>query len=583
MTGVSFGGKVMSGSQPVSGATVQLYAAGSTGYGSAGTALLTNALTTNSAGGFTVPAGYTCPSASTQVYLIARGGNPAGSGAGNNSSLGLMSAIGSCGGIVSGAAVVVNEVTTVGSVAALAAFYANGGNVGASSTNAAGLANAFGTAGQLVNLATGTSPGTSLPTGLSVPAAKINTLADILNSCTSTTGGAPCASLLTAAAVAGGSTPNDTLDATYNILRNPTNNVRGLNALLPTVQAFTPVVASAVPEWTLVATWSGGGMNLPTAMALDSNGNAWVASYFSVLTELPPLGTSGAVQQIASASSVLMESYGLTVDGNNNIWVANEQSSNTINGGNGNVVKFSNTGQVLSGAGGYSAGGVYFPQGLAADTTGNVWVVDYGNSMISLLSPSGSSLNGTTAWGSGQLALPVAVAVDASHNAWVANQSSSTITRISADGSKVTQIGCCNGASGLAVDQGGNVWVANYFGSSISEISSSGAVLLNGQTGGGVDHPQGMAIDGAGRVWVGNFHAGTLSEFSSSNSAAPGTPLSPATGFGTDAQLGTPFAIAIDQSGNLWVTNSNGANTVTVFIGLASPVKTPLLGPPQLP
>jgi streptogramin lyase len=573
----------MSGSQPVSGATVQLYAVGSTGYGSAGTALLTNALTTNSAGGFTVPAGYTCPSASTQVYLIARGGNPAGSGAGNNSSLGLMSAIGSCGGIVSGAAVVVNEVTTVGSVAALAAFYANGGNVGASSTNAAGLANAFGTAGQLVNLATGTSPGTSLPTGLSVPAAKINTLADILNSCTSTTGGAPCASLLTAAAVAGGSTPNDTLDATYNILRNPTNNVRGLNALLPTVQAFTPVVASAVPEWTLAATWSGGGMNLPTAMALDSNGNAWVASYFSVLTELPPLGTSGAVQQIASASSVLMESYGLTVDGNNNIWVANEQSSNTINGGNGNVVKFSNTGQVLSGAGGYSAGGVYFPQGLAADTTGNVWVVDYGNSMISLLSPSGSSLNGTTAWGSGQLALPVAVAVDASHNAWVANQSSSTITRISADGSKVTQIGCCNGASGLAVDQGGNVWVANYFGSSISEISSSGAVLLNGQTGGGVDHPQGMAIDGAGRVWVGNFHAGTLSEFSSSNSAAPGTPLSPATGFGTDAQLGTPFAIAIDQSGNLWVTNSNGANTVTVFIGLASPVKTPLLGPPQLP
>jgi streptogramin lyase len=583
MTGVSFGGKVMSGSQPVSGATVQLYAAGSTGYGSAGTALLTNALTTNSAGGFTVPAGYTCASASTQVYLIARGGNPAGSGAGNNSSLGLMSAIGSCGGIVSGAVVVVNEVTTVGSVAALAAFYANGGNVGASSTNAAGLANAFGTAGQLVNLATGTSPGTSLPTGLSVPAAKINTLADILNSCSSTTGGATCASLLTAAAVAGGSTPNDTLDATYNILRNPTNNVRGLNALLPTVQAFTPVVASAVPEWTLAATWSGGGMNLPTAMALDSNGNAWVASYFSVLTELPPLGTSGAVQQIASASSVLMESYGLTVDGNNNIWVANEQSSNTINGGNGNVVKFSNTGQVLSGAGGYSAGGVYFPQGLAADTTGNVWVVDYGNSMISLLSPSGSSLNGTTAWGSGQLALPVAVAVDASHNAWVANQSSSTITRISADGSKVTQIGCCNGASGLAVDQGGNVWVANYFGSSISEISSSGAVLLNGQTGGGVDHPQGMAIDGAGRVWVGNFHAGTLSEFSSSNSAAPGTPLSPATGFGTDAQLGTPFAIAIDQSGNLWVTNSNGANTVTVFIGLASPVKTPLLGPPQLP
>jgi len=74
--GVSFSGKVLAGSQRVSGATVQLYAAGSTGYESAGTALLTSALTTNSAGGFTVPAGYMCPSSSTQVYLIARGGNP---------------------------------------------------------------------------------------------------------------------------------------------------------------------------------------------------------------------------------------------------------------------------------------------------------------------------------------------------------------------------------------------------------------------------------------------------------------------------------------------------------------------------
>ncbi|HTC74050.1 MAG TPA: NHL repeat-containing protein [Edaphobacter sp.] len=581
-SGASFGGKVLAGSQPVGGATVQLYAAGSTGYGSAGTALLTNVLTTNTGGGFTVPAGYTCPSSSTQVYLIARSGNPGGGGVGNNSSLGLMTAIGSCGSIVSGAAVVVNEVTTVGSVAALAAFYASGGNVGASSTNATGLTNAFGTSGQLVNMGTGASPGTSLPAGLSVPSAKINTLADILNSCTSTSGGAACGSLLAAAAV-GGSTPNDTLDAAYNILRNPTNNVKALNALLPANPVFTPVAASAVPEWTLAATWSGGGMNLPTAMAIDSNGNAWVASYFSVLTELPALGTAGSVQQIASASGVLMESYGLTVDGSNNIWVANEQTSNSINGGNGNVVKFSNAGQVLSSATGFSAGGVYFPQGLASDTTGNVWVANYGNSTISLLSPSGSAVNGAMAWGSGQLALPVAVAVDASHNAWVANQSANTITRVSADGSKIAQISCCNGASGVGVDQGGNVWVTNFFGSSISEVSSTGAVLLNGQTGGGVDHPQAAAIDGAGRVWVGNFHAGTLSEFSGSSSAVPGTPLSPGAGLGTDAQLGSPFAISVDQSGNLWVTNSTGANTVTVFVGLASPVKTPLLGPPQLP
>jgi sugar lactone lactonase YvrE len=580
---VSFSGKVLAGSQPVSGATVQLYAAGSSGYGSAGTALLTGAVTTNNAGSFTVPGGYACASSSAQLYLIARGGNPGLSGSVNNSSLALMTGMGSCGSIASGAAVVVNEVTTVASVAALAAFYSSSGGVGASSTNGAGLANAFGTASQLANMTTGSSPGASLPAGLSIPSAKINALADIVNSCTATSGGAACTALFTATTVSGGPTPSNTLDAVYYILRNPTNNVSAVDALVPTNPAFTPVVASATPEWTLAVTWSGGGMNQPTALGLDSSGNAWVASYFSMLTELPALGTGGVVQQVASSPAALNESYGLTIDGSNNIWVANEQTDKSINKGNGSVAKFSSTGQLLSGANGYSAGGIFFPQGLTADTTGNVWVVDYGDSMISLLSGSGSAVNGSTAWGSGQLSGPVAVAVDASHNAWVANQSDTTITRISADGSKVAQISCCNGASGLAVDQGGNVWVANYFGNSISEVSSAGTVLLNGETGGGVDHPQAVAIDGASRVWVGNFHKGTVSEFAGYNSATPGMPLSPAGGLGTDAQLGTPFALAIDQSGNLWVTNANGANTVTVFVGLAAPVKTPLLGPSQLP
>jgi streptogramin lyase len=432
-------------------------------------------------------------------------------------------------------------------------------------------------------MTTGASPGASLPAGLSIPSAKINTLASILNSCTGSSGGASCTALLTAVTPSGAEAAPNTLEAVFDLVRDPTINVSVLNGLLPASPAFTPVVAAAVQEWTLAVTWSGGGMNLPTAMAFDSNGNAWVASYFSALTELPPLGTGGAAQQISSATAALNESYGLTIDGNNNIWVASEQTGNSINSGYGNVVKFSNTGQVLSGANGFSAGGVYFPQGLAADTTGNVWVVDYGDSLMTLLSSSGSAVNGSTAWGSGQLFLPVAVAVDASHNAWVANQSASTITRISADGSNVAQVSCCNGASGLAVDQGGNVWVANYFGNSISEVSSTGAVLLNGQTGGGVDHPQAVAIDGAGRVWVGNFHKGTLSVFAGNKLPLPGLPLSPPAGFGTDAQLGSPFALAIDQSGNLWVTNSNGANTVTVFVGLATPVKTPLLGPAQLP
>jgi len=58
--------------------------------------------------------------------------------------------------------------------------------------------------------------------------------------------------------------------------------------------------------------------------------------------------------------------------------------------------------------------------------------------------------------------------------------------------------------------------------------------------------------------------------------------VSPAQGFGLDAPLNEPYGRAIDASGNAWLSNS-GANTLTEMVGLASPVCTPLLGPPVQP
>jgi hypothetical protein len=46
--------------------------------------------------------------------------------------------------------------------------------------------------------------------------------------------------------------------------------------------------------------------------------------------------------------------------------------------------------------------------------------------------------------------------------------------------------------------------------------------------------------------------------------------------------LSDAFALAIDASGNLWISNA-GSNTLTEFVGLASPVKTPLLALPKAP
>jgi len=116
------------------------------------------------------------------------------------------------------------------------------------------------------------------------------------------------------------------------------------------------------------------------------------------------------------------------------------------------------------------------------------------------------------------------------------------------------------------------------------ELNNDGTVTVAspGFTGGGLSHPNGIAVDGAGNVWVTNYFGNTITALQGAGRGAPGEALSPASGYGQDALLGRPYGIAIDASGNLWVSNF-GLSTITQFVGAAVPVKTPLLGPPQLP
>lgn len=576
VAGVSFTGAVLAASQPVSGATVQLYAAGNAGNGSAATALLTSALTTAADGSFTVPNGYTCPSAQTPVYLISKGGQPASASA-VNPSLWLMAALGPCSSIPAGSSFAVNEATTAASVWALAPFLSSGGNVGASCTNTLGLDNAFLTASNLVNASTGESPGSAVPSTLTVPTTKLNTLANALVSCTALNGGSSCAALFNAAAAAG-VTPGNTLDAALHIAHSPGSNVATIYTLAAGNAVYSPALTAAPSDWMLHNTISGGGMNAPASVSVASSGEVWVSSYFDSVSEFAPGGA--AVFPSGISGSGINQSYGMALDVQDNVWVANEQT--TSNNGSGDVTELSSSGQPLATA--LTGGGINFPIGVAADINGDMWFADYGDSKVTLLASSGEPISSAAGWGGMSLAFPVALAVDSGHNAWVANQGGLLpITEISADGSTVTNYNCdCNGASGVATDQSGNVWIANYYGDSVSEVNTCGTLELGAAAGGGVRRPQGIAIDGAGTVWVANYQGNSISEIDGASGTAPGTFLSPSTGFGTDANLLGPYALAIDASGNIWVSNS-GANTLTQFIGIAAPVKTPLAGPPQSP
>jgi len=574
-SGASFQVSVQAGTKPIAGASVQLYAAGSIGNGSAPISLLSAALTTNSAGIATVPAGFSCPASGSQVYAVSRGGIVSG-GASANANIALMTAIGSCSGIASGAKIAVDEATTIAAVEALAQFYAVGGSIGATASNLTGLTNAFATAATLADPVAGTSPGATLPSASVSPAPRVNSLANLLNACV--VSASACNALYTATAE-GTTLANNTMDAAYYLAKNPANNVAALYTQSQSSTAYTPALGAVPVDWTMFITYTGGAMDSPSGIGVDSSGSVWVSSYFNLASKFSPVGAPIFAAGITGDG--LDNSYGLAIDLNNNVWIPNEQPFTSA--GIGSVTELSSTGTAVSGGSGYISGGMNYPLSVAIDPNGTVWVVDYGNSHVTLLNASGTPISGSSGYTTPLFAFPVAVAVDANHYGWIVNQSSNYLTKVAPDGSTFVNFSCCDLASGIAVDQGDNIWVADYFGDSVSLVTNSGTVISPDYTGAGsIYHPQGIALDGAGNVWVANYRAPYLTELSGSASRVPGTSLSPSAGLGADSALLEAYAIALDASGNIWVSNQ-GSNTVTKFIGLAVPVKTPLSGLPQLP
>ena len=248
----------------------------------------------------------------------------------------------------------------------------------------------------------------------------------------------------------------------------------------------------------MFATYSGGGMNGPSSLSIDSQGNVWVANYFGVASLFSNAGTP--VFASGLSGNGLLNSYGGAVDVNDTMWVANEQSAGSVNNGLGSVTLFNGAGASPAQ---YTSGGLNFPIAIAFDTSGVAWVVNYGNSHVTLLSGSGSPLSGATGYTAANLEFPSAVATDSKCNAFVANQSSNTITRVLADGSAFTDYVVGQGPTSVAVDSADNVWSANFYANSVGLVSSAGTVLSgSGYTGGGMNAPRAIAVDGGGNAWV---------------------------------------------------------------------------------
>ena len=575
--GTTLSGGVFGGQQAIVGASISLYAAGLAGPGTGATSLLTAPVLSGVDGGFSITNLYTCPSATTQVYIVARGGNPGLAGVVNNPASVLMAPLGDCGNLTPSTFITINEVTTAASAWALAQFapqaVATGAVFGATASNANGLRNAFSIANNLVNVTSGLAGGANLPPGAALEAAKLYTLADILAVCINSNGGATCAPLF--AASTRSTAPTNTLDAALQIVRNPGANIAAVYNAGNAQGPFQPTLTAAPNDWTMSISYIGGGLFEPTALGIDSTGSVWAANYpGGRVSKFSPTGLPAAANGFQDP--LLYESWSLAVDSQDSVWVTIEETPGSINSGDGAISKFSSNGTLLSGSG-FSTG-IYYPYGIAADTNGNMWVADYGHigSSATLLANDGTSLSGAAGYAP-QIPFPLGVALDGNHNAWFAGQG---IAGKVAPNGNTTTFNCCRGPSNLALDSAANVWLSDYAASALVELTPGGAVaqLL---TGGGLHSPESITTDAAGNVWATNFHGNTISAFSG---GANSVSLAPANGFGVDPGLSQPFGIAVDASGNLWVSNFDHTyNSITEFVGLASPTRTPRLGLPTAP
>lgn len=575
-TPTAFTGVIRSGTAPVSGAAISFETAGTSGPGAGSTDLLPGTTVTSDANGaFSIPV-FTCPSGSSQVYLVGRGGSANPSSGADNPALVMMAALGDCSSINSSTSVVMNEVTTAASAWALAQFMAPGAAVGATSTNTAGLRNAFLTVENLVDNSKGTAPGPSLPSNTILETGKLNSLGDILWSCDQSVSGPACGTLFNEAAEAG-ITPSNTLDAALAIVRHPGTNVAAVFGLQTSVP-FQPSLTAAPHDWMLSTTFGNcasgcGGLNLPGSLAIDSKGDVWIANYFGgAVSEFSATGEALAANGFSAAG--MEASFGIAIDAQDSVWVTNESGTSAAGTALGSITHLSNMGQTLSGSG-YTSGGINYPIAVAATSGGDVWVADYAGSAATLLANNGSAISDSSGFAAAALPFTSAVAVDANQNGWFAFLGG--VAKVT-PGDSVAGFACCDEPAGIVIDASGGVWVADYGASAVVELSPAGAILGRAVGTGGLNSPAGIAVDGNGNVWVANYRGETLSEFAGSTIQ----PLSPSFGYGLDAPLHEPFGLGIDASGNLWTTNA-GTSTLTEFIGAANPVKTPLLGAPGQP
>jgi uncharacterized protein (TIGR03437 family) len=312
-------------------------------------------------------------------------------------------------------------------------------------------------------------------------------------------------------------------------------------------------------------------LNSPQGVAADAAGNLYLADTLNnVVRKVSPNGTisnfagnGGAGSSgdgSAATSAQLHGPQGLAVDASGNLFIADTMNAKVRKvSANGVITTVAGSGTPGYGGDGGAAASAQLnlPMGVAVDSSGNLYIADFGNSRVRKVSASGAIIstvagNGTAGYsGDGgpavkaQLTGPQGVAVDAAGNLYIADTENNLIREVTLDG-----------------------LIATAAGNGIAGYSGDGGQATNAQVG----NPVGVAVDAAGNIYIVDastrvrqvYPNGLIVTIAGNGSRG----YTGDGGLATQAQLDAPSAIAVGKNGNLYVADmANNAVRLLQYAG----------------
>ena len=331
-------------------------------------------------------------------------------------------------------------------------------------------------------------------------------------------------------------------------------------------------------------------MNSPTSAVVDTAGNLYIADTSNnvvrrvaagtgVITTVAGTGTAGYTGDGGPATSAQLTSpWGLALDGAGNLYIADTYNNRIrkVAAGSGIVSTYAGNGTLTySGDNGPAmSAGISYPEGIAIDASGNLYIAESGSQHIRKVASSTGTI--TTVAGNGQygytgdggaaasakLGGPTGVAIDVAGNLYIADSNNNVVRKVTAGTGIITTVagtgtagytgdgGPATGAKlyrpfGVAVDTLGNLYIADSYNMVIRKLTTSNGTIT---------------------TVAGNGNAQTCFSLGADGGAA------------TSAALCIPESVSVDNAGNLYIVDTF-RNRIRMVTTVSAVPTTPTAAP----